>query len=149
MLKAQLPTGGPMVHDVTRHLRVNCTAERLRRIMTMRNRRKKAGAKTRKLHTLKIPQRAVRLKLYKGSVQAGISWGLQAMGLAPQTRQRIKATMASQMGLQCTGNMDLVYDMQPRHKDPDCEAFVQTILGNWPEHLHRDLTRLGKFTKKD
>ena len=50
MLQAQLPQGGPVVRDVMRDLGVDCTAGRLRRIMTMKNRRKKAGCKTRKLH---------------------------------------------------------------------------------------------------
>ena len=86
----------------------------------------------------------MRLKLYKGG---GISWGHQAMGLAPQTRLRINSTMARQMGLQRTGNMDIIYDMQPKHKDPDYEAFVsqvkiyRQIFCNWPEHLHRDLKK--------
>ena len=94
-----------------------------------------------------IPMRAVRLKLYKGSIQSGISWGHQALGMAPQTRNRIRIAMARQMGLQRTGNADIVFDMQPRHKDPDFEAFAAQIkiyrqcFGNWPEHLHRDLDR--------
>ena len=29
--------------------------------------------------------------------------------------------------MQRTGNMDLVYDMQPGHKDPDYEAFVSQV----------------------
>lgn len=145
LLQRQLPRNGPMVHDVTKDLGVDCAAGRLRRIQTMKARRSKANKKTKKLHTLKIPQRAVRLKIYKGSIQAGISWGHQALGLAPQHRQRIRTTMARQMGLQRTGNADIVYDMQPRHKDPDYEAFASQVkiyrqcFGNWPEHLHRDL----------
>lgn len=82
---------------------------------------------TRKLHTLKIPMRAVRLKLYKGSIQSGISWGHQALGMALQTRHRIRIAMARQMGLRRTGNADIVFDMQPRHKDPDFDAFTAQI----------------------
>ena len=153
LLQRQLPSNGPRVHDVMKDLGVDCTAGRLRRIQTMKGRRSKAHKKTRKLHTLKIPLRAVRLKLYKGSIQAGISWGHQALGLAPQHRQRIRITMARQMGLQRTGNADIVYDMQPRHKDPDFEAFASQIkiyrqcFGNWPEHLHRDLDKAWHVTK--
>ena len=55
------------------------------------------------MNALKIPQRAVRLKLYKGSIQAGISWGHQAMGLAPQTRLKLKAAMARQRGCNAPG----------------------------------------------
>ena len=36
VLKAQLPGGGPVVHDVMRDLGVGCTAGRLRRVQTMR-----------------------------------------------------------------------------------------------------------------
>ena len=69
MLQEKLPPGGPMVHDVMRDLDVGCAAGRLRRILTMKNRRKKASNKTRKLQTLKIQQRALRLCLYEGQQQ--------------------------------------------------------------------------------
>ena len=147
LLQQQLPPGGPAVHDIMRDLGVDCTASRLRRIKTMKQRRRKAGGKTRKMNILKIPQRAVRLRLYKGSIQAGISWGHQAMGLAPQIRQKLKAAMGRQMGLQRTGNLDILFDMQPRRKDPAYEAFVEQIkvyhrfYGNWPEHLQRDMEK--------
>ena len=153
LLQRQLPSNGPAVHDVMKDLGVDCTAGRLRRIQTMRARRTKASKKTKKLHTLNIPMRAVRLKLYKGSIQSGISWGHQALGMAPQTRNRIRTAMARQMGLQRTGNADIVFDMQPRHKDPDFEAFAAQVkiyrqcFGNWPEHLHRDLDRAWQVTK--
>lgn len=87
LLQQQLPSNGPKVHDVMKDLGVDCTAGRLRRIQTMRSRRSKASK------NLKIPQRAIRLKLYKGGVQAGISWGHQAMGMAPQTRLRLRSTI--------------------------------------------------------
>ena len=154
LLQQQLPPGGPAVHDIMRDLGVDCTASRLRRIKTMKQRRKKAGGKTRKMNVLKIPQRAVRLRLYKGSVQAGISWGHQAMGLAPHIRQKLKAAMGRQMGLQRTGNLDILFDMQPRHKDLAYEAFVEQIkvyhrfYGNWPEHLQRDMERAWRVTKE-
>ena len=154
LLQQQLPPGGPQVHDIMRDLGVDCTAGRLRRIKTMKQRRKKAGNKLKKMNALKIPQRAIRLKLYKGSIQAGISWGHQSMGLAPQTRQKLKAAMARQMGLQRTGNIDVLFDMQPRHQDPAYEAFVAQIkvyhkfFGNWPEHLHRDVEKAWKVTKE-
>ena len=73
--------------------------------------------------------------------------------MAPQTRNRIRTAMARQMGLQRTGNADIVFDMQPRHKDPDYEAFAAQVkiyrqcFGNWPEHLHRDLDRAWQVTK--
>ena len=41
MLKEQLPAGGPQVHDVMRDLGVDCTAGRLRRIMTMKGKESK------------------------------------------------------------------------------------------------------------
>ena len=102
-----------------------------------------------------IPMRAVRLKLYKESIQSGISWEHQALGMAPQSRNRIRIAMAMarQMGLQRTGNADIVFDMQPRHKDPDFEAFATQVkiyrqcFGKWPEHLHRDLDRAWQVTK--
>ena len=100
ILQEQLPQGGPRIHDVMRDLGVDCTAGRLRRTQTMRSRRHKAARKTRKLQALKIPLQSIRLKLYKGSIVAGISWGHEAMGLAPQVRRRLKATMGRQMGLQ-------------------------------------------------
>ena len=77
-----------------RDLGIDCIAGRLRRVQTMKARRKKAGRKTAKLAALKIINRAIKLKLYKGSIIAGTSWGHQAMGLAPQVRRRIRATMA-------------------------------------------------------
>ena len=97
---------------------VACTASRLRRIKTMKQRRKKAGGKTRKMNILKIPQRAVRLRLYKGSIQAGVSWGHQAMGLAPQIRQKLKAAMGRQMGLQRTGTSTSCSTCNPDTRTP-------------------------------
>lgn len=89
LLKDQLSSDGPKVHDVMRDLGVDCTAGRLRRIQTMRNRRAKATRKNKKLQALKIPTKAIRLRLYKGSIVAGVSWGHEAMGLAPQVRRRL------------------------------------------------------------
>ena len=154
ILQEQLPKGGPRVHDVMRDLGVDCTAGRLRRIQTVRARRTKAARKTRKLMTLKIPERAIRLKLYKGSIVAGISWGHEAMGIAPQVRRRLRATMGRQMGLQKTGNIDILFDMQKQHRDPDYGAFEDQVrlyrrfFGNWPEHLARDLEKAWNFQKE-
>lgn len=100
LLQEKLPAKGPQVHDVMRDLGVDCTAGRLRHIMTMRNRRGKAARKTKKLTNLKIPQRGIRLKLYKGSILAGVSWGHEAMGLAPQVGRKIRAVMGRQLGMQ-------------------------------------------------
>lgn len=68
ILQERLPSNGPKVHDVMRDLGVDCTAGRLRRIATIRNRRGKAARKTKKMNALKIPQRAIKLKLFKGSI---------------------------------------------------------------------------------
>lgn len=100
-----------------RDLGVECAAGRLRRIHTLRGRRTKATRKTKKLATLKIPL----------SIVAGISWGHEAMGLAPQVRQRMKAVMGRQLGLQRTGNIDILYDMHSRHQDPDYGSFVSQV----------------------
>ena len=62
ILAEQLPEGGPKVHDVMRDLGIDCTAGRLRRIQTMKARRRKAGRKNVKLNSLKIPNRAIQLK---------------------------------------------------------------------------------------
>ena len=97
--------------------------------------------------SLKIPNRAIRLKLYKSSILAGINWGHEAMGLAPQVRRRIRATMARQMGCHRTGSVDIVFSMQPRHRDPDFGAFADQVrlyrrfYGNWPESLAKDLAK--------
>ena len=154
ILQEQLPQGGPRTHDVMRDLGVDCTAGRLRRIQTMRGRRTKAARKTRKLQLLKIPLQSIRLKLYKGSIVAGISWGHEAMGLAPQVRRRLKATMGRQMGLQKTGNVDILFDMMPQHRDPDYGAFEDQVrlyhrfYGNWPENLARDLEKAWKVHRE-
>lgn len=42
------------------------------------------------------------------------------MGLVPQVRRRIR-------GARKTGNIDIVYDTQPRHRDPDYGAFVDQV----------------------
>lgn len=36
--------------------------------------------------------------------------------------------MARQMRLQRTGNVDIVYDMQPRHHDLDYGAFMDQVV---------------------
>ena len=83
LLKDVLPANGPTVHDVMRDLGCDCTSGRLRRIMTMKATRNKGGRKGKKLFTLKIAMKAVRLRLFKGSILAGIKWGHEAMGAAP------------------------------------------------------------------
>ena len=148
MLQGQLPQGGPVVHDVMRDLGVDCAAGRLRRIMTMRGRRKKAGNKTRKMNTLKIPQRAVRLKLSKGSVQVGVSWGHQAMGLAPQKKVTPQICNGSPNGI-ATNRERWEHGHCLRHATPAQRPglFVSQVkvyrqfFQDWPEHLHRDLAK--------
>lgn len=145
ILNDQLQTGGPRMHDMMRDLGIDCTAGSLRRLQTMKVRRRRAGRKTVKLAPLKIPNRAIKFKLYKDSIIAGINWGHQAMGLTPQNRRRIRATMGRQMGLQKTGNLDIMFDMNPKHRDPDFAAFEDQVKvyhkfhGNWPEALAKDL----------
>ena len=151
LLQQRLPPAGPAVHDIMR-LGVDCAAGRLRRIMTMKQRRRKAGNKTNKLHVLKILRQAVRLKLYKGSVQAKISWGhedsLLKQGSGSNQQWPARCVCEGQ------GNMDILYDVRPRHKDPAYEAFVSQVrvyhrfFGNWPEHLHRDLAKSWKVHKE-
>lgn len=147
LLQEQLPDNGPTVHDTMRDLGVDCTAGRLRRIATMKQRRYKTQKKMKKLQALKIPQRAIRLRLYKGSIMASISWGHEAMGLAPQVRKKMRATLGRQLGHQRTGNLDIVFDMRKGHQDPDYAAFYDQIhifkhfAGQWPEALRRDLNR--------
>ena len=66
------------------------------------------------------------------------------MGLAPQHRARIRATMGRQLGLQRTGNLDIVYGMHPGHQDPDYAAFydqAKIFKHQWPEALKRDLEK--------
>lgn len=109
MLKDQLSADRPKVHDVMRDLGVDCTAVKGRRSKAARKSRK-----NKKLNVLKIPMKAVWLKRYKGSILAGVSWGHQAMGLAPQVRRRIQTAIARQMGMHKTA--DRVFDMQPRHR---------------------------------
>ena len=154
LLQQQLPANGPGVHDVMRDLGVDCTAGRLRRIQTMRIRRGKAARKTKKLATLKIPQRSIRLKQYKGSIVVGIAWGHEAMGLAPQVRRKFKTTMGRQLGLQRTGNIDILDDMQGRYQDPDYDFFMAQVrtyrrfYGNWPEATHKCLDRAWHAIKE-
>eukprot|EP00913_Durusdinium_trenchii_P008428 g7915.t1 len=47
----------------------------------------------------------------------------QGPGLAPQHRARLKAAMGRQLGLQRTGNLDIVYAMKSQRQDPDTAAF--------------------------
>ena len=56
LLHEQLSEGGPKVHDVMRDLGVDCTAGRLRRLQSIKGRRRKAARKSVKLNTLKIPK---------------------------------------------------------------------------------------------
>lgn len=133
---------GPKIHDVMRDLGVDCTAGRLRRIQTMKARRQRASRKTKKMAALKIPAQAIRLKLYKGNILAGISWGHEAMGLAPQVRKRIRATMGRQLGLQKTGNVDLLFSTQGQVR------LYRRFFGNWPEALQRDLEKAWQIHKE-
>ena len=52
-----------------------------------------------------------------------------------------------QYRLQRTGSLDIIYDMYPKHQDPDYGAFIDQVktyhkfYGNWPEHLAKDLEK--------
>ena len=69
------------------------------------------------------------------------------MGLAPQVRRRLKIAMGRQIGLQRTGNIDILFDMHSRHQDPDYGSFMSQVriyrrfYGNWPEATHKTLER--------
>lgn len=71
----------------------------------------------------------------------------QGPGLAPQHRARLKAAMGRQLGLQRTGNLDIVYAMKSQRQDPDTAAFHDQVkifrhfVGQWPEALRKDLER--------
>lgn len=77
------------------------------------------------------------------------------MGLAPQLRKRIRVTMGRQIGLQKTGNADVLYDMHERHRGPVYGAFFvdqvrlyRRFFENWPEELQRDLEKAWKIHKE-
>ena len=72
-----------------------------------------------------------------------------AVRIAIQAYTYIKELLEEQR----TGDMDILFDMQPRYKDPAYEAFVAQVkvyhkfFGNWPEHLHRDMEKAWKVSK--
>lgn len=55
--------------------------------------------------------------------------------------------MGRQMGLQRTGNIEILFDMFPRHQDPDYGAFMDEVkayhrsYGAWPDQLAKDLEK--------
>lgn len=55
--------------------------------------------------------------------------------------------MARHLGLQRTGNQDIVFDMHEQHQDPCCGAFIDQVLAYrkcvcaWPEALQSELQK--------
>lgn len=59
-----------------------------------------------------------------------MTWGAQANGLAPQRRHQLRAMAAKGLWLQRSGSVDIVFDMNQKHPDPD-SIVLQHIHTVW------------------
>ena len=151
-LKKMLTEQDPAIVDAMRDLGCDSSGGRLRRIRVHKQRLRKGRKKQTKLMSLKISRTSTRIRLHKGSIQAGSQWGIEAMGEAPHHRRASSLALARCIGLQKSGSTDIVFDMNREHQDPadlakikQVRAFHQ-LLRMWPENQRAMLLSAWKIT---
>ena len=149
-----LQPGDPQVKDIMRDLGCDSSGGRLRRIKTMKDRGTKASRRMKKLQSLKIPSKAVKVRLCKGGIQATNMWGIEAQGLPPQKRQVARLAIARCLGLKKKGNLDILFDLHARHQDPgdlamekQLKVFHQVLM-TWPEEHYDHLEAAWQSTRQ-
>ena len=109
----------PTVHDLLKDLGLDsCGGRRRRRIGTQHKRLLKGGRRNVKLHHLKIRARPIRIRVWRTSVHSAACYGLEAQGIAPQRLRTLRTQLGRHGGLQKGGNVDVVYDQNPKLQDP-------------------------------
>ena len=151
-LQKHLTEEDPPIVDVMRDLGCETAVGRLRRIKVTRARQAMAKKKQKKMQTLRIPHERIKVRLCKGSIQAGSQWGCEAMGQAPRYRQMSSLALARCLGLQAKGSKAIVYDMNPNQQDPAVTAVIKQVrvfhhlYGNWLEEQKQMLQSAWQHT---
>ena len=117
-MKPLLQEGDAEVVDTMRDLGCDSSGGRMRRVKVLKSRMQRGMIKNKKLRSLKIKKGTVKIRLYKGSIQASTLWGVEATGLAPAYRKSSQLAMGRAMGLQMRGSVDVVFDQNQKHQDP-------------------------------
>ena len=100
----------PRAHDLLKDLGLDSSGGRRRRIGTQQKRLLKGRAWHSKLLHFKLRSRPVRVRVWKTSVHAAVSFGIEAQGMAPQRLRVLQQQLARRGGLQKGGSTDIVYD---------------------------------------
>ena len=80
-----------------------------------------------KLTHLKLQSRPVRIRVWKTSVHAAVSYGIEAQGMAPQRLKVLQQQLARHGGLQKGGSTDIVFDQHAKLQDPRDTAIERQL----------------------
>ena len=122
----------PRAHDLLKDLGLDSSGARRRRIGTQQKRLIKGRRRHMKLTHLKLRSRPVRVRVWKTSVHAAVSYGIEAQGMAPQRVKVLQQQLARHGGLQKGGSTDIVFHQHAKLQDPKDTAI---------ERQHRSRSR--------
>ena len=88
----------PRAHDLLKDLGLDSSGARRRRIGTQQKRLTKGRRRHMKLTHLKLRSRPVRVRVWKTSVRAAVSYGIEAQGMAPQRVKVLQQQLARHGG---------------------------------------------------
>lgn len=117
----------PRAHDLLKDLGLDSSGGRRRRIGTQQKRLLKGRARNSKLVHFNLRSRPVRVRVWKTSVHAAVSFGIEAQGMAPQ-----------RLRVQKGGSTDIVFDQQAKLQDPRDTAIerqlkaMHQLIQAWP-----------------
>eukprot|EP00913_Durusdinium_trenchii_P020120 g18908.t1 len=83
-----------------------------------------------------------RIRIWKTSVRAAVSYGVEAQGIAPQRLRVLRTQLARHGGLQKGGGCDIVFDQQSKLQDPRDAAIerqmraMHQLVQAWPDCLN-------------
>ena len=144
----------PRAHDLLKDLGLDSSGARRRRIGTQQQRLLKGRRRHMKLTHLKLRSRPARIRVWKTSVHAAVSYGIEAQGMAPQRLKVLQQQLARDGGLQKGGSTDIVFDQNAKLQDPRDTAIerqmkaMHQLLQAWPAAQRGELASAWRVSWK-
>ena len=144
----------PRAHDLLKDLGLDSSGGRRRRIGTQQQRLLKGKGRHSKLMHFKLRSRPVRIRIWKTSVHAAVSYGMEAQGIAPQRLRVLQGQLARHGGLQKGGSTDIVFDQHTKLQDPRDTAIerqmkaMHQLVQAWPEAQRGELATAWRVSWK-
>ena len=144
----------PKAQDLLKDLGLDSSGARRRRIGTQQQRLLKGRGRQSKMLHFKLRSRPVRIRIWKTSVHAAVSYGVEAQGMAPQRLRVLRAQLARHGGLQKGGSCDIVFDQQNKLQDPRDTAIerqlkaMHQLVQAWPTAQRGELEAAWRVSWK-